>query len=58
VHPKAAITVRNKWMVDIADLIVVYVEFDYGGAYNAMQYAKRACKTVVNLAEDKYSKDN
>ena len=58
VHPKAAITVRNKWMVDIADLIVVYVESDYGGAYNAMQYAKRACKAVVNLAEDKYSKDN
>ncbi len=50
-HPKAAITLRNREMVDRADLIICYVEYDSGGAWKAMNYALRQNKKVINLAE-------
>jgi hypothetical protein len=50
-HPKAAITLRNQEMVDRADLVVVFVEKQYGGAYAAMQYARKQGKAVLNLAK-------
>ena len=36
-HPKRAITKRNRWMVERADLLVCYVERNRGGAYAALQ---------------------
>ena len=50
-YPKRAITKRNQWMVDQADLVVCYVEHESGGAYAALKYAKRLDKAVINLAE-------
>ena len=52
-HPKYAITKRNKWMVEQADLFVCYVKYKKGGAYTALKYAKKLNKEIVNLAEDK-----
>ena len=52
VHPKSAIGVRNREMVDEANLVICYVERRRGGAYAAMQYAMHSGKTVINLAED------
>ena len=49
-HPKAAITLRNKWMVDIADLVVAYIEYEEGGAYTAVKYANKNNKNVINLS--------
>ncbi len=49
VHPKAAITVRNRWMVEISDLVIVYLERRAGGAYAAMRYAERLNKNIINL---------
>lgn len=49
-HPKVAITFRNQWMVDTADLVIVYVENNSGGAYKAMTYAEKTGKPVINLA--------
>lgn len=49
-HPKAAIQIRNREMVDRADLIVCYVERNEGGAYKAMKYALSIDKPVINLA--------
>jgi len=49
-YPKGAITKRNRWMVEQADLIVCYVERESGGAYNALKYAKKLGKRVVNYA--------
>ena len=40
-HPKAAIMLRNRWMVDTADLIIAYLEHEQGGAYAAVEYAKK-----------------
>ncbi len=50
-HPKKAICIRNCEMVDRANLIICCVEHDYGGAYTAIEYAKKQNKRIINLAE-------
>ena len=50
-HPKGAIRKRNEWMIAQADLIICYVERNYGGAYQALKYAKRLGKETINLSE-------
>jgi hypothetical protein len=54
-HPKGAITARNRWMTEQADLFVCYVEREDGGAYTAMKYAKKLGKQILNLAEKEIS---
>lgn len=48
-HPKNAITQRNRWMIEKCDLVVCYVKREYGGAYNALKYAKKLGKNIINL---------
>ena len=36
-----AITARNRWMVENSDFIFFYVNIRFGGAYSALQYARR-----------------
>ncbi len=50
-HPKVAITKRNRWMIENADLFVCYVEREKGGTYTALKYAKKLKKQIINLAE-------
>ena len=52
VPPKTAIQIRNREMVDRADLIVCYIENEKGGAWQAIQYAMRQGKKIINLAKD------
>ena len=54
-HPKSAIEKRNKWLVDICDLVICYVERESGGAYCAMEYAQKNNKKVINLAYEEYN---
>lgn len=56
-HPKGAITKRNRWMVEEADLFVCYVERECGGAYNAMKYAKKLGKPIINIASLEENED-
>ena len=49
IHYKAAINARNRWMIDNSDIIVVYTVRNYGGAYDALKYAKRTQKTVFTI---------
>lgn len=49
VHPKAAIRIRNRSMVDCADLCVFYVTHPSGGAYQTKQYAEAAGKRIISL---------
>ena len=49
-HPKSAIQVRNKHIVDRSDFIVFWIERESGGAYRTMQYAKKYGKEMINLA--------
>ena len=48
-HPKSAIQIRNREMVDRADLVICYIEHKEGGAYKTAQYALMMGKTVINL---------
>lgn len=50
-HYKTAITKRNEWMMDHSDLLIAYVETAGGGAYTAVQYAKRKGVHVINIAD-------
>ena len=47
-----AILWRNRWMADQADLIFSYVTHTYGGAFQAIEYAKRSGKRIIAM-EDK-----
>ncbi len=48
-HFKGAIQIRNRYMVDRADLLICYVEKESGGAYQTMQYAIKKGKKVINI---------
>lgn len=48
-HPKAAIFVRNKCMIDRSDLVLCAIEYESGGAYKAVQYAKKQGKQIIYL---------
>lgn len=52
VLPKFAISKRNEWMVDHADLVIAYVRYDWGGAYTTLEYAKRHKKPIKNICSD------
>ena len=48
-HPKSAIQIRNREMVDRADLIICYIEHKKGGAWQTVEYAMKQGKTIINL---------
>ncbi len=48
-HPKSAIQIRNREMVDRADLVICYIKHNEGGAYKTVQHALMMGKTVINL---------
>lgn len=48
-HPKAAFRIRNEEMIRRADMVVVYVTHEGGGAYRALQYAQKLGKIIVRL---------
>lgn len=48
-HPKAAIQIRNRVMVDRSDLCVFCVTKNSGGAWQTMQYAKKKDKKIINI---------
>lgn len=49
VYPKAAITLRNRWMVDHSDFIVAALHRDFGGAAEAVRYAKTRRKIIIEI---------
>ena len=49
--PRYAITKRNEWMVEEADLVIAYVKYSWGGAAKALEYAKRKKKRIINIAK-------
>lgn len=50
-HPKSAIKVRNRYMVDRSDLCIFYVTSNKGGAYQTLKYARSKDKRVMNLGD-------
>lgn len=49
VYPKFAITLKNRWMIDRSDLVVVYSEQKKGGAYTALTYAEKQNKRIIRV---------
>lgn len=52
-HPKAAIQIRNREMVDRANLILCAIEHEKGGAWQTIQYALQQGKPVINLTKER-----
>lgn len=50
-YPKRAIQIRNRKIIERSDLVVCYVTENSGGAYNALMYAKKINKPILNLAK-------
>ena len=48
-HPKSAIQIRNREMVERADLVICAIEKETGGAWQTVQYAMKQEKPVINL---------
>ena len=46
-----AISARNKWMAEEADLIFCYVNHSWGGAYCASKYARAKGKRIINFGK-------
>lgn len=49
VHPKAAIGLRNRWMVDCSDIVIAALHRNFGGAAEAVRYAEKRGKEVVRI---------
>lgn len=49
IHYKAAIKARNRWMIDNSDIVIIHTIRNYGGAYEALKYAKRNQRTVFTI---------
>ena len=50
-HPRFAIIKRNHWMIDHSDYVIAYVTHTFGGAYQALERAKRKKITVISVVE-------
>lgn len=46
-----AISKRNEYMVNEADIVVAYVTHDWGGAAATLAYARQRKKKIINYAE-------
>ncbi len=49
VPPKWAISHRNKWLVGKSDIVICYISHTWGGAAEAVNYARKKNKPVINL---------
>ena len=49
---KFAITYRNRWMADKADLVICGILCECGGAYKACEYAESKGKTIRNITDN------
>lgn len=52
VPPRFVILKRNEWMINESDILIAYVNRNYGGAYQSLLLAKRKGKRIINLSEN------
>ena len=48
-YPRYAIIKRNKWMIDHSDYVIAYVTHTFGGAYQAVERAKKKGKITIQI---------
>ena len=51
VPPRFAISWRNRWMLDHADIVVTYITHSWGGAAQFAELAEKKGKRMVKLGE-------
>lgn len=51
IHYKSVITKRNRLVIDWSDIVISYVKRKYGGAFEAIKYANKQNKAIINLAD-------
>ena len=49
VHPRYAIPHRNNWMIDHSDYVIAYITHTFGGAYQAVERAKKKGKIMIQI---------
>lgn len=49
VHPRYAISWRNKWMVNEADIVIAYITHSWGGAARYVEMAEKKGKQITSL---------
>jgi len=49
---KAAIQIRNRYMVDRSDLVVCCIQRKSGGAYKTLRYAETQGRKIINTAKE------
>ena len=47
-----AISHRNRWMVESADVVVAYVLHEWGGAATTLRYAKQKKKQIISYRDE------
>ena len=50
VHPRYAISWRNKWMVTESDFVIAYVTHSWGGAAKYVELAERKKKSIIYIS--------
>ena len=48
-----AISKRNEWMIEQADVVITYITHGWGGAATTAAYAKRKNKRIISVAPEK-----
>ena len=51
VHPRFAISWRNRWMINQSDYVVTYITHPWGGAAQFAEMAARKGKTVISICK-------
>ena len=51
VPQRYAISHRNRYMVDMADVVVAYVRHSWGGAAQTLEYAQQKKKSIIQFPE-------
>ena len=46
-----AISYRNRWMVEVSDVVVAYVLHDWGGAATTLRCAKQKAKQIISYCD-------
>lgn len=49
VHPRYAIVWRNNWMIDHSEYVIAYITHPTGGAYKAVERAKKNDRVIINV---------
>lgn len=51
IHPRYAISWRNKWLVNESDVVICYITHGWGGAARYVELASKKKKRTINLAD-------